>query len=118
MTAWNGLRQRSSRSAVSFWNSARVSVSSRNRAFFSASCVMYGRLIAVCWVEESSIFAFSAASRTRCIAILSFDRSMPFAARNFWTRWSMIRWSQSSPPRRLSPLVAFTSTRPSSISSS
>ena len=61
-------------------------VSSRNSGFFSASTVMYGRLIDV-WLElDSSIFAFSAASRRRCIAILSFVRSMPLAALNCVTR--------------------------------
>ncbi len=40
MTAWNGLRQRSSRSWVIFWNSARESVSSRKSGFLSASTVM------------------------------------------------------------------------------
>ena len=47
MTDWNGARVRSSRSWVIFWNSARVSCSSRNSGFLSASTVMYGRLIDV-----------------------------------------------------------------------
>ena len=37
---------------------------------------------------------------------------------NVFTRWSTTFWSQSSPPRWLSPLVALTSTTPSPISSS
>jgi hypothetical protein len=69
------------------------------------------------WLD-SSIFAFSAASRSRCIAILSLVRSMPLLLLNFSTSQLMIRSSQSSPPRWLSPLVAFTSTTPSPISSS
>ncbi len=68
--------------------------------------------------EDSSIFAFSAASRSRWTAILSLARSTPWAFLNCLTRWSTIRWSQSSPPRCVSPLVAFTSTTPSPISSS
>ena len=42
-----------------------------------ASAVMKGRLMSVDIVLESSTFAFSAASRTRCVAIVSFFRSMP-----------------------------------------
>ena len=42
-----------------------------------ASAVMNGRLMSVDMVLESSTFAFSAASRTRCMAIVSFFRSMP-----------------------------------------
>ena len=43
---------------------------------------MKGRLISV-WVdEESSIFAFSAASFSRCSASLSFRRSMPLSFLN------------------------------------
>ena len=40
--------------------------------------------------DDSSIFAFSAASRSRCIAILSLVRSMPLAALNLSTSQSMI----------------------------
>ena len=40
ITDWNGLRVRSSRSWVMRWNSARVSCSSRNSGFLSASTVM------------------------------------------------------------------------------
>ena len=117
MTAWNGWRQRSSRSCVMRWNSARERVSSRNSGFLSASTVMYGRLIEVDWLEDSSILAFSAASRRRWSAILSLVRSMPFCALNLSTSQSTIRWSQSSPPRWLSPEVARTSTTPSPMSS-
>ena len=47
-----------------------------------ASAVMNGRLMSVVSVLESSTFAFSAASRRRCIAILSFLRSMPVSRLN------------------------------------
>ena len=42
-----------------------------------ASAVTYGKLTSVCCAEESSIFAFSAASLTRCIASGSVLRSIP-----------------------------------------
>ncbi|CFO09160.1 Uncharacterised protein [Bordetella pertussis] len=38
---------------------------------------MYGRLISVCWLDDSSILAFSAASFRRCRASTSLDRSTP-----------------------------------------
>ena len=41
------------------------------------SAVMYGRLTSVCCDDESSIFAFSAASFSRCSASTSFLRSTP-----------------------------------------
>ena len=41
------------------------------------SAVMYGRLISVCCDDDSSIFAFSAASLRRCSASTSFLRSTP-----------------------------------------
>ncbi len=62
---------------------------------------------------DKSFFAFSAASFKRCIAILSFDKSMPFSLRNSSTKKSMIFWSKSSPPSLLSPAVANTSNTPS-----
>lgn len=79
---------------------------------------MYGRLMLVVVAADSSILAFSAASRSRWRAILSWARSMPCSPRKVFTRWSMIRWSQSSPPSWLSPLVDLTSTTPSASSSS
>ena len=47
-----------------------------------ASAVINGRFISVVMVLESSTFAFSAASRKRCIAILSFFKSMPVSFLN------------------------------------
>ena len=41
------------------------------------SAVIKGKLMSVVKVLESSIFAFSAASRNLCIAILSFLKSIP-----------------------------------------
>src|SRR5690606_11181679 len=57
---------------------------------------------------DSSFLACSAASRSRCIAILSFDRSTPVWLRTVVSRCWTIRLSQSSPPRLLSPWVART----------
>ncbi|CAB4878579.1 unannotated protein [freshwater metagenome] len=54
-----------------------------NNGFFSASTVMYGKLIDADCEDESSIFAFSAASRIRCIAILSLVKSIPFCEPKF-----------------------------------
>ena len=77
---------------------------------------MNGRLIVVSWTAESSILAFSAASFSRCSAILSFDRSTPSVSLNDFTSQSMTRWSQSSPPRWVLPEVDLTSKTPSPIS--
>ena len=65
---------------------------------------------------ESSILAFSAASRSRCSAMRSLPRSMPSVFLNSLTIHSMIRWSRLSPPRCVSPLVDLTSTTPSPTS--
>mmetsp|Transcript_74161 Transcript_74161/g.204253 ORF Transcript_74161/g.204253 Transcript_74161/m.204253 type:complete len:278 (-) Transcript_74161:279-1112(-) len=65
------------------WMSESVSSSSLARDILmlrclgpDASAVMKGRLISVEPVEESSVFAFSAASRRRCTASLSAVRSI------------------------------------------
>ena len=79
---------------------------------------MYGRFTELCCDEDNSIFAFSDASRTRCMAILSFVKSIPFLLRNVLTKCSTSASSQSSPPSALSPFVALTSTIPSPISRS
>mmetsp|Transcript_56072 Transcript_56072/g.128738 ORF Transcript_56072/g.128738 Transcript_56072/m.128738 type:complete len:343 (+) Transcript_56072:717-1745(+) len=47
-----------------------------------ASAVMKGRLTSVCVVDESSALAFSAASRKRCTASLSWPRSTPWSFLN------------------------------------
>ncbi|CRR39629.1 hypothetical protein PAERUG_E15_London_28_01_14_08984 [Pseudomonas aeruginosa] len=51
-----------------------------------ASAVTYGRLTSVCWVEDSSILAFSAASFRRCMASGSPFRLMPLSFLNSSTR--------------------------------
>ena len=46
-----------------------------------ASAVMYGRLTSVCWLDDSSILAFSPASFRRCMASGSLRTSTPDS---FW----------------------------------
>src|SRR5579871_3136717 len=107
-----GPRDFSMRSSVSCSSLARVSVTVRCFGPL-ASAVMKGRLISVCMDEESSFLAFSAASFRRWSAILSERRSMPWSRLNSSASQLMMRWSKSSPPRCVSPLVAFTSKTPS-----
>ena len=78
-----------------------------------ASAVIYGRLISVVVWFESAIFAFSAASRKRCIAIGSLPRSIPVSFLNSAMSQSEITRSQSSPPSFVSPFVERTSNTPS-----
>jgi hypothetical protein len=79
----------------------------------AALCAMNGRLISVSSDDESSCFAFSAASLRRCSAILSFRRSTPCSSENLSARLSTMRWSKSSPPRCVSPFVDLTLKTPS-----
>ena len=46
------------------------------------SAVMKGKLISVCVAEDNSIFAFSAASFSRCKASLSILKSIPLSFLN------------------------------------
>mmetsp|Transcript_30208 Transcript_30208/g.81187 ORF Transcript_30208/g.81187 Transcript_30208/m.81187 type:complete len:316 (-) Transcript_30208:664-1611(-) len=81
-----------------------------------ASAVMKGRLMSVCVVDESSVLAFSPASRRRWSASPSLERSMPCSFLNSSQRKEVMVLSKSSPPRCVSPLVAFTSNTPPEIS--
>ena len=83
---------------------------------FPSFCVRNGRLIVVFTVLDSSIFAFSAASRIRCIAWRSDRTSTPFFARNSPASHSTSALSMSRPPSCVSPLVETTSKTPSPIS--
>ena len=74
-----------------------------------ASAVMYGRFTSVCAELDSSILAFSAASLSRCRANTSRVKSTPVSFLNSSTKKSMMRWSKSSPPKNVSPLVLNTS---------
>ncbi len=103
---------RSSTSCSSF---ARVSVMFRCLGP-DWSAVMNGRLISVCITVDSSILAFSAASLSRCNAIGSLERSIPWSRLNSAISHSMMRASKSSPPRCVSPLVDLTSNTPSASS--
>ncbi|OQA16164.1 MAG: hypothetical protein BWY62_00286 [Firmicutes bacterium ADurb.Bin356] len=71
----------STRSDVSSLNFARLSVISKCFGP-DASIVINGRLIFVCAMPESSIFAFSAASLSLWSAILSFLSSTPLSFLN------------------------------------
>jgi len=81
-----------------------------------ASAVMKGRLISVSLSASSSRLAFSAASRTRCMAMRSLLTSMPDSFLNSATTHSATVLSKSSPPSSVSPLVALTSKTPDEIS--
>ncbi len=83
----------------------------------SMRAVMKGRLTSVEAELDSSILAFSAASLRRCSASLSVRRSMFSFFLNSSARYSTMALSKSSPPRKVSPLVDFTSNTPSPISS-
>ena len=74
----------STRSAVISLNLALVRVVSRCLGPV-ASAVINGREIWAVVIPERSIFAFSAASLTLCIAILSFERSIPVSLLNWAT---------------------------------
>ena len=107
MTSWKGFLVRSSRSLVRSWNLARDRDSSRCTGP-SEVTDRYCREMLVEEAEDSSFLACSAASFRRCRAILSLDRSAPVLDLTCCSSQSTIRWSQSSPPRRLSPAVART----------
>ena len=80
-----GPRVRSTRSLVNSSNFARVSVISM--CFGSPfTVVIKGRLILVVEEDDNTFFAFSASSRTRCIAVASLRRSMCCVCRNSITR--------------------------------
>ena len=81
------------------------------------SAVINGRLISVCSAEESSIFAFSAASFNLCKASLSDFKSMPLSFLNSEIKYSTTALSKSSPPKNVSPFVDLTSKTPSPSSS-
>src|SRR5437773_2275275 len=77
---------------------------------------MNGRFSVVSTVLESSIFAFSAASRSRCIAWRSPERSTPCSRLNSVTSHWIKLLSMSIPPSCVSPDVEMTSKTPSPIS--
>mmetsp|Transcript_17782 Transcript_17782/g.35712 ORF Transcript_17782/g.35712 Transcript_17782/m.35712 type:complete len:207 (-) Transcript_17782:541-1161(-) len=81
-----------------------------------ASAVMKGRDISVELSPSSSLLAFSAASRRRCMASASLLRSRPDSFLNSDSRKRSSSSSKSSPPSMVSPLVAFTSNTPPLIS--
>ena len=110
--ASQGTKQRVNKLSASCSNLARLNFSTRCLGTPSTA-VMYGRLISVSLEEESSTFAFSAASFKRCKAIGSLRRSIFSCDLNSSANQSMITLSKSSPPRCVSPFVDFTSNTPS-----
>mmetsp|Transcript_47901 Transcript_47901/g.125406 ORF Transcript_47901/g.125406 Transcript_47901/m.125406 type:complete len:360 (-) Transcript_47901:653-1732(-) len=111
----HGSMVRSTRLPVSSSSLARVSFTFR--CFGPVwSAVMNGRLISVAPVDESSVFAFSAASRRRCTASVSLERSIDCSFLNSSLSQLSSTISKSSPPSSVSPLVAFTSKTPPEIS--
>ena len=66
-------------------------------------------MISVCWLEDSSILAFSAASFNLCKAAGSVLRSKFWSFLNSSTKCSIKAKSKSSPPKKVSPLVERTS---------
>mmetsp|Transcript_21761 Transcript_21761/g.68166 ORF Transcript_21761/g.68166 Transcript_21761/m.68166 type:complete len:528 (+) Transcript_21761:810-2393(+) len=81
-----------------------------------ASAVMKGSETSVAARPSSSRFAFSAASRSRCIASRSAERSIPESLRNSARRCLRSASSKSSPPSMVSPFVDLTSKTPPEIS--
>ena len=95
---------------------ARVRRSSRFLAPDDGSCAMNGRLMSVSMTLDSSIFAFSAASRMRVMAVESDERSLPSFFLNSSSTYSTSAWSMSVPPSLVSPEVLITSNTPPPIS--
>ena len=102
----------STKSSVNSLNLARDNDVSKCKGPASPAAIN-GSEICASVVPDKSFLAFSAASFKRCIAILSWDRSIPLSALKFSTNQSMILLSKSSPPRCVSPLVDRTSNTPS-----
>mmetsp|Transcript_21935 Transcript_21935/g.65773 ORF Transcript_21935/g.65773 Transcript_21935/m.65773 type:complete len:406 (+) Transcript_21935:187-1404(+) len=82
-----------------------------------ASAVMNGSDTSVFARPSSSRLAFSAASRSRCMARASVDRSRPESFLNSASRCLRSSSSKSSPPSIVSPFVDLTSKTPPEISS-
>lgn len=71
-------------------------------------------IVVWCW-EDKALLAFSTSRRSFCTARLSFLMSLPFFFLYSFIKCSITRWSKSSPPKWVSPLVATTSKTPSSM---
>mmetsp|Transcript_15666 Transcript_15666/g.48501 ORF Transcript_15666/g.48501 Transcript_15666/m.48501 type:complete len:520 (-) Transcript_15666:374-1933(-) len=81
-----------------------------------ASAVMNGNDTSVVASPSSSRLAFSAASRRRCMASASDDKSNPLSFLNSANKCLSNASSKSSPPNIVSPLVDLTSKTPPLIS--
>lgn len=80
------------------------------------SAVMNGNDTSVAARPSNSLLAFSAASRSLCIAKVSLDKSNPDSFLNSPNKYATKTSSKSSPPNNVSPLVALTSKTPPLIS--
>ena len=98
--------------AINSSNFARVSSSFKCLGPFW-SAVMKGILMSTFVLFDNSIFAFSHSSFKRCMAVASLFRLMPVDFLKLPITWFMMISSTSSPPKKLSPEVDFTSKIPS-----
>jgi len=62
----------------------------------------------VWWADDRALLAFSTSRRSFWVARLSFLISLPVFFLYILMKCSMTRWSKSSPPKWVSPLVATT----------
>ena len=74
-------------------NLARVSVSEKSSPSKNDSIS-----IRAWWAEDKARFAFSTSRRSFCTDLLFLRMSLPFFFLNSLMKWSMTRWSKSSPP--------------------
>mmetsp|Transcript_71125 Transcript_71125/g.160920 ORF Transcript_71125/g.160920 Transcript_71125/m.160920 type:complete len:300 (-) Transcript_71125:279-1178(-) len=112
-TCSTGLRVALKRSEQISSNLARVTVCRKSTPSHSASI----STVVLVW-EERALLAISHCFRSRCRPRLDARRLAPspgFFLSKALIRWSMSRWSKSSPPKCVSPAVAFTWKIPPSI---
>mmetsp|Transcript_14824 Transcript_14824/g.25301 ORF Transcript_14824/g.25301 Transcript_14824/m.25301 type:complete len:228 (+) Transcript_14824:975-1658(+) len=129
MTSWISDLETSA-SFIHFWHGSTVFVT-RSETMFSncafvtlilrcfgpvASAVMKGNETSVWASPSNSRLAFSAASRNRCMAKLSPDKSIPDSCLKDLSKYSNNSSSKSSPPSMVLPFVALTSNTPPEIS--
>mmetsp|Transcript_19503 Transcript_19503/g.52382 ORF Transcript_19503/g.52382 Transcript_19503/m.52382 type:complete len:201 (-) Transcript_19503:483-1085(-) len=98
------------RSALISSKRARESVSEKSTPSKSPSISMRA-----CCVELRARFVFSTSRRSFWIDFWFLDMSLPCFFWKILTKCAMTRWSKSSPPRCVSPLVATTSNTPLSM---
>mmetsp|Transcript_47980 Transcript_47980/g.120077 ORF Transcript_47980/g.120077 Transcript_47980/m.120077 type:complete len:220 (-) Transcript_47980:778-1437(-) len=109
-TFLTGLRVFWKRSLLSSSNLALVSVSEKS----TPSTRLSISIRAWC-VELRARLPFSTSRRSFCRALLSLLMSLSYFFLMTLMKWSITRWSKSSPPKWVSPLVATTSKTPLSM---